>query len=183
MKSIKYIASVLVAALLMVGCASKPDVYVDPEFQGAPDWVQIPYVKGKISEMGTAPKNAMNDFGFQRELAMNNARNNLAKRLQVKVKSMFKTFSSQTSANGGTMDMTAESVSKQITKQSLIGTSQHAAWTSRSGTLYVLMTIDTNSVADLIEQNAQSSYKNDQAAYQKLLAARAQGELNKELEK
>ena len=125
----------------------------------------------------------MGNFGFQRELAMANARTNLAKKLNIKVKSMFKTFSSQTSANGGTFDMTAESVSRQITKQSLSGTTQESAWTSRSGTLYVLMTIDTKSVASLMEQNAKSSYKNDEAAYQKFQAAKAQGELEKALEK
>lgn len=187
MKSLKYIASGLVLALFVGGCTSSNEpekkVYVDPEFEGAPKWVKIPVVPGKIAEMGTAAKNSMNNYGFQRELAMTNARNNLAKRLQVKVKSMFKTFASQTSANGGTMDMTAESVSKQITKQSLNGTSQVDAWTSRSGTLYVLMVIDAKSVADLIEKNAKNSFKNDEAAYQRVLAAKAQGELSKELEK
>lgn len=181
MKSLKYIVSALALAFVLGGCG-KQDVYVDPEFQGAPDWVTVPYVKGKIVEMGSAPKNSAGNFGFQRELAMANARNNLAKKLNVKVKTMLKTFSSQTSANGGTFDMTAESVSKQITKQSLSGTYQHAAWTSKSGTLYVLMAIDTKSVADLIDKSAKSSYKNDEAAYQKFLAAKAQGELDKSLE-
>ena len=183
-KKIKYAIGSLAVVLTLSGCGSnEPDVYVNPEFEGAPDWVQLPYVKGKIAEMGSAPANKMNDFGFQRELALANARNNLAKRLNVKVKSMFKTYSSQTSANDGTFDMTAESVSKQITKQSLSGTSQHSSWMSKSGTLYVLVTIDPKSVSDLMEQNAKSSYGNDTAAYQRFLAAKAQGELDKELTK
>ena len=181
MKSLKYIVSMFVLALVLVGCGQPS--YVDPEFDGAPAWVQNPKADGKIAEMGSAPKNAMNNFGFQRELAMANARNNLAKKLSVKVKSMFKTFSSQTSANGGTFDMTAESVSKQITKQSLNGSGQEAIWTSRSGTVYVLMTLDAKSVAGLMEQQAKSAYGNDAAAYQKFQAAKAQGELSKELAK
>jgi len=185
MKKFRYIAGLLALTFILGGCGQepvKPKTYVNPEFEGAPKWVQVPKVKGKIVEMGSAPKNAMNNFGFQRELAMSNARNNLAKRLNVKVKSMFKTFSSQTSANGGTFDMTAESVSKQITKQSLSGTYQEDAWTSRSGTLYVLMAIDTKAVEDLMEKSAKSAYKNDQAAYQRFMAAKAQGELDKALE-
>jgi hypothetical protein len=180
MKSLKYLVSALVLAVVMIGCG-KPHGYVDPEFDGAPEWVMVPYVKGKVAELGSAPRNKMNNFGFQRELAMANARANLAKRLNVKVKSMFKTYVSQTSANGGTMDSTAESVTKQITKQSLRGSMQHAAWTSKSGTLYILMVIDTKSVADLMEQNAKSAYGSDQAAYQKFQAAKAQGELDKAL--
>ncbi|MEA2017292.1 MAG: LPP20 family lipoprotein [Campylobacterota bacterium] len=180
MKNLKYIVSVFVVALVMVGCG-KPDVYVNPEFEGAPAWVQSPKANGKIAEMGSAQPNKMGNFSFQRELAMANGRTNLAKKLSVKVKSMFKTFSSQTSANGGTFDMTAESVSKQITKQSLSGSGQEAIWTSKSGTVYVLMVIDTKSVASLMEQQSKSAYGNDEAAYQKFQAAKAQGELDKAL--
>lgn len=182
MKKVKYTLGTLVVAIGLIGCGSKEaKVYVNPEFEGAPKWVQIPQVEGKIAEMGSAPANKMNNYGFQRELAMANARNNLAKRLNTKVKSMFKTYASQTSANSGTFDMTAESVSKQITKQSLSGTSQKDSWTSKSGTLYVLVTIDPGSVSDLMEQNAKTSYGNDTAAYQRFLAAKAQGELDKAL--
>jgi hypothetical protein len=94
---------------------------------------------------------------------------------------MFKTYSSQTSANGGTFDMTAESVAKQITKQSLSGTKQESFWRSKSGTLYVLVSIDPKSVESLMEKSAKSAYGNDVAAYQKFQAAKAQGELTKEL--
>jgi len=178
----KFKLTIATATLLALfsGCGQPPQ-YVDPEFQGAPKWVQMPQVEGKIVEIGSAPKNKMNNFGFQRELAMANARTNLAKRLNVKVKSMFKTYSSQTSANGGTFDMTAESVAKQITKQSLSGTKQESFWRSKSGTLYVLVSIDPKSVESLMEKSAKSAYGNDVAAYQKFQAAKAQGELTKEL--
>ncbi len=181
-KTVKLAIGAFALATLLGGCG-QPDRYVDPEFKNAPAWVQMPKVEGKIAEMGSAPKNAMGNFGFQRELAMANARTNLAKRLNVKVKSMFKTYSSQTSANNGTFDMTAESVTKQITKQSLQGTTQEDAWTSPKGTFYVLMTIDPKSVASLMEKNAATAYQNDKAAYLKFQAAKAQGELTKELTK
>ncbi len=181
-KKVKFAFGSLAIAIGLVGCG-QPEIYVNPEYDGAPKWVQVPNVEGKIAELGSAPKNNMNNVGFQRELAMANGRNNLAKRLEINVKSMFKSYASQTSANGGTMDMTAESVSKQITKQSLSGTSQYDAWTSKSGTLYVLMVLDTASVAKLVEENAKTSFASDEAAYQRVLAAKAQGELTKELEK
>jgi len=180
---LRYLVSVVVLILFAIGCGKQPDRFKNTELEGAPSWVLTPKKDGMIVEVGSAPPNKMNNFGFQRELAMANARTNLAKRLNVKVKAMFKTFSSQTSANGGTFDLTAESVSKQITKQTISGSVQLDSWISRSGTLYVLVGIDANKVADMIANNAKSAYGNDIAAYQKLQAAKAQGELAKELSK
>jgi hypothetical protein len=183
-KMFKMFASILAVSFIMVGCGDpKPTSYVDPEFEGAPKWVMVPYVEGMIAEVGSAKPNAGNDFGFQREEAMANARDNLAKQLSLKVKNMFKSYKSATTAGGGTFDKTTESVSKQIAKQTLNGSRQKDMWRSKSGTLYVLVVLDTKSVSKLMGDAAKSAYQNDQAAYQKFMAAKAQGELDKELSK
>jgi len=177
------------AVTAFTGCAgtAQPEVeaaYVDPEFKGAPKWVTMPYVEGYIAEIGSAQKNAGNDRGFQREEAMANARDNLAKQISSKVSNMFKKFSSSTgSGDSATFDKSSESVSKQIASETLSGTKQKDAWISRSGTLYILMVIDTKSVTDMMEKATKTSFKNDKALYQKFLASKAQGSLDKELEK
>jgi hypothetical protein len=182
-KFLKIVVSVFALSFMFVGCGgnNEPAPYVDPEFQGAPKWVMVPFVQGAIAEMGSAPKNAGNDRGFQREEAMANARDNLARQISTKVKNMFKSFKSSTSAAGGTFDKTTETVSKQIAKQTLNGTRQKDMWISRSGTMYVLMIIDAKSVSALMEEASKSAYGNDEAAYQRFMAAKAQGELDKEL--
>ena len=115
---------------------------------------------------------------------MADARNNIAKLIEIKVDSMFKTFKSTTgTAKGGTMDKAIETVSKQIASRTLKGTKVKETWISRSGTLYVLMVIDTKAVIDMMDKSAKTSFKNDKAMYQKFLASKAQGELEKELEK
>ena len=178
-----------ISSIVFTGCwwDKEPEVknlHIDSELQGAPNWVMIPKVKGYISELGGAPKNAGNDFSFQREEAMANARNNIAKQITIKVDNMFKTFKATTGhGDNATMDRAIETVSKQVSSQSLSGTSVKDTWISKSGTLYVLMVIDAKSVIQLMEKSIKTSFKNDDAMYQKFLSSKAQGELEQELEK
>lgn len=182
---VKAALAAVTLAFVLAGCfgSSEPKTYVDPEFEGAPKWVQVPFVADAISEVGSAKKNAGNDMGFQREEAMASARDNIARQISTKVKNMFKSFKSSTTAGDGTFDKTVESVSKQITQQTLVGSRVKDMWRSKTGTLYVLMVLDSKSVSALMADSAKSAYKNDQAAYQRFMAAKAQGELDAELAK
>ena len=163
---------------------SMSKVYMDPELDGAPKWIMMPVVEGSISSMGSAKRNAGNDFSFQRQEAMADARDNMARQISIKVNNMFKSFKSATGQNtDATFDKSSESVSKQLASQTLSGTKVHDTWISRSGTLYVLMVIDTKSVEGLIDKQMKTSFKNEKAMYQKFLAAKAQDELSAELEK
>jgi hypothetical protein len=183
----KIFKSILLVAILslVVGCSSKqPEKYVNPEFAGAPKWVMMPKVKGYIADIGIAKQNAGDDFSFQREEAMSDARDNLAKQISVKVKNMFKAFKSTTGSNSDkTFDNSSEKVSKQLANETLNGSRLEDTWVSQSGTLYVLMVVDSKSVKDLVGKSIKTSYGNDKAMYQKFLASQAQGELAKELEK
>ena len=178
----------LVTATFLVGCGSttkpatpkKEAVYVDAEFQGAPQWVMAPFVEGAIADVGSAKRNAGNDFSFQREEAIADARNNLARQLSVKVNTMMKTFKSSTAE---TFDKSIESVSKQIASQTLVGSKTTKVWVSKTGTLYVLVVLNPEIVKNQMEKSIKTSFKNDKAMYQKFLASKAQGELDKELEK
>jgi len=163
------------------GCSQK--IYVENELKDAPEWVTIPKVKGYIAEVGSATTNSANDFNFQREEAMADARDNLAKQISIKVDNMFKSFKAVT-GNGqeSTFDKSIEKVSKQISSQTLYGTKINKTWISKSGTFYVLMIIDTNSVERFLEKTFNSSFKNDNALYQRFLASKAHIELKKELE-
>jgi hypothetical protein len=190
MKLKTILASTAVMASLFTGCAqpglntSSSSVYVDPEFQGAPKWVMMPFVNGHICDIGSAPRNAGNDFSFQRDIAMGNARDNLARQISVKVSNMLKTFKSSTGAGtDATFDNSASNVSKQIASETLTNTRVHDSWISSSGTLYVLMVVDTPTVENAMDKSVKTSFKNDKAMYQRFLHAKAQGELEQELEK
>lgn len=184
------LSTAVIGALFMSGCGKnepqkeEPQVYVDPELQGAPAWVLMPFVEGTICETGSAKRNAGNDISFQRNEAMADARDNLAKQISTKVANMFKSFKAATgSGKDSTFDKSTESVSKQIASETLKGTVVKGTWISKTGTLYVLMAVDVKSVEKSMEDSVKTSFGNDQALYQKFLASKAQGELDAELQK
>ena len=184
----KSLVTVGMASIVFTSCTTtQPKVsekYIDMELKDAPKWVMMPEVKGYIAELGSASKNAGNDFSFQREEAMADARDNLTKQISIKVNNMFKSFKSITgSGKDSTFDKSSEKVSKQIASQTLSGTKVKDTWISRSGTLYILMVIDTDIVSDMMEKAVKTSFNNNKALYQKFLASKAQGELEQELEK
>lgn len=188
------LGTAVIGTLFFTGCANQPNqitqptnqVYVDPELDGAPTWVLMPMVEGTIAEVGSAKKNVAGDISFQRNEAMADARDNLAKLISTKVKNMFKSFKSATgTGETATFDKSVETVSKQIASQTLNGTEVKGTWISKTGTLYVLMAVNSDAVANMMEKTikSNSSFKNDRALYQKFLASKAQGELDTELEK
>ncbi len=185
---LKSLMILAMASAIFTGCGGTKqpdvqDVYVDPELKGAPKWVMMPMVPGYVSEVGSAARNAGNSMSFQRDTAMTDARNNIAKQLSVKVGASFKSFTSTTgTGKASTFDNANERVSKQIANQTLRGTIVKDTWISRSGTLYVLMIIDTKTVEDMMDRTVKTSFKNDKAMYAKFLASKAQGELAKDLE-
>ena len=138
------IKSLLIASMssiMFTGCwwnneTVAEKTYVNPELKGAPKWVMIPEVKGYVAELGSASKNAGNDYSFQREEAMADARSNIAKQISIKVNTMFKNFKSAIGAQGeATYDKATETVSKQISSEVLSGTKVKDTWLSSSGTL------------------------------------------------
>ena len=183
--------SLLVISLISVmftGCSNKKEMiskeYNDLELKDAPQWVLMPEVKGYIAEVGSAALNEAKDISFQREEAMAGARANMVKQIEIKVDTMFKSFKAATgSGKDSTFDKSSESVSKQLATRTLNGSIVKETWISRSGTMYVLMIVDTKSVSSQMETSIKTSFKNDKALYQKFLASKAQGELEQELEK
>lgn len=183
------LGTIVVATLVMTGCSSKNQAssmmhssYVDPELDDAPAWVLTPVVEGSISEVGSAKKNAGNDISFQRNEAMADARDNIARQISTKTSNMFKNFKAATgSGTDATFEKATESVSKQIASETLQGSIVKGTWISKTGTMYILMAVDPKAVIKKVGEAIKTSYKNDEALYQKFLASQAQGELEAEL--
>jgi ribosomal protein S20 len=172
-------------SLLMVGCAgSKPkQELADPCFQGAPAWVINPQVEGAVAAAGSAKKSA-GGMQFTRDAAMANARSEISRVLEVKVKTMMKDFTQVTGVGDAqTVDKVTSSVSKQVSSQTLQGTMQKDAWFSPCGELYVLVVLDSAKVKSLTKQNVVSSLKKDAALWQQFQAQKAQNELDAAVDK
>lgn len=192
-KDILKLLSAAVATAVLTGCtggaapAAAPAPFVEMCMQDgaqAPEWTCNPYLEGSIVALGVAQKNAGNDQGMQRAEAIAEARVALVNQLNVKVSTMFKSFKATTgSGDSATFDKSNSQVSKQLASETLQGSRAVKTWKSAAGTMFVLVGISNEPVKQKMEAAVKTSFKNDGAMYQKFLAAKEQGELDKELEK
>jgi len=187
--------AVAAATVLLTGCMggakapeapkqAEPDFRCKQDNQLAPEWTCNPYLEGSIVALGIAQKNAGNDQGMQRAEATAEGRDALANQLSVKVSTMFKSYKATTgSGTDATFDKSNSKVSKQLASQTLNGSKGVKTWKSNAGTMYVLVGLSNEPVKQQMEKTMKTSFKNDKAMYQKFLAAKADGDLDKELEK
>ena len=187
---LKTTSVVLLATMMFTGCTQAPQTAAKPDFgckqngQPAPEWTCNPYMEGSVVALGIAQKNAGNDQSMQRAEATAEGRDALATQLSVKVSTMMKSFKETTgSGDAATFDKSVSKVSKQIASQTLQGSRAVKTFKDNAGTMYILVGMSTEPIKKAVENTVKTSFKNDNAMYQKFLNAKAQGDLDKELEK
>lgn len=136
---------VIATSLILVACggASKaPETpQSNPTLQGAPAWVtgdcrthfghqQVLCGVGTVSKVSSP--------SLARNAAMGRGRTEIARLLQVRVKSILTDYQA---ANGNVTNQVIEDDSKQITDMSLSGTRMAQYWIGPDGTYYALMTL------------------------------------------
>jgi hypothetical protein len=179
---------IVIVAVGIVGCSSKVDSIsqapkdIQNEFSNAPKWVLTQENEKGINAAGSAKiGNAGTQFAITEAEA--NARDQMARQMQIKVGNMIKNFTQQTGVGDGqSVDKVVKSVSKQVSKQELTGTQRKDMWISPSGELWVLMSMSEQSM-NAVKNAIKSSFQNDQALHQHVLVKQAQDELDKELDK
>jgi LPP20 lipoprotein len=189
---ILWISVVTASILLMGGCSNKVEsvvaqgapAQISMEFDGAPTWVQDPTVEGGLCALGTA-KIGPAGIGFATTEATGNGRDDLARQIQVNVSNMLKNFTQQTGVGDqAAVDKAVTDVSKQLAKQDLNGSKATKKWVSKTGTLWVLVTMqDPSKVSAAVKNAVKTSFKNDEALWQQFQAKKAQDELDASLAK
>lgn len=176
-----------VAVLVMGGCETAPDKVEPPEmkdeFANAPKWVLMPEMEGGLSSVGSA-KMSKAGIQFTRTSALANARDELARQMNLKVKNLVKNFTQTTGiGDDETVEKVSSSVSKQVANQVIAGSKQKDMWISPSNELFVLVVLDPSAAAEAVKQSIETSYKNEQALWQQFQAKKAHEELDSEIEK
>jgi hypothetical protein len=187
---INSILATAIAGTLFTGCGDAP-LPKDPDFKCrqdgvlAPKWTCNPYADGSIAAVGIAKMNAGNDKSMQRSEAMADGRDALASQISTKVSNMFKSYKGTTgTGTEATFDATTSKVSKQLANQTLNGSKSIDAWKNQeTNELYLLVVVSNEPVKKGMDKAIKTSFKNDNAMYQKFLASKADGELDKELAK
>lgn len=196
---VKSAVATLLLSTLFSGCVSQPQpsevkkpVEEKADFRCrqdgvlAPDFTCDPFADGAIVGLGIAKMNVGGDKSFQRSEAAADARDELARQLEVKVSNLFKKFKASTgSGKNATFDRATSEVSKQVATQTLKNTKQIGrSWRHpKTGELWLMVGISTDIVTNKMDDAIKTSFNNDKAMYQRFLATRANGELEEELEK
>jgi len=179
------ILGVIALAVMLTACG-KDDalkeaaecVFPDAPDESAPGWVcDLPVEGLAVSAVGVAEKSAAG-HSFMKNMAATDARVQLAQRMKVQVQNMVKQYAETTgAADAETVDKVNTSVTKQITDQTLLGTRIYKTRTSPNGTLYVLLGMDENAVAEATQNALKTSMGKDSALWQQFKAQKGQDEL------
>ena len=172
--------SILFIGFLLIGCSSKSPS--KNEYNNTPKWVRTPYMQGYITGLGIAPPNRGDDISLQRSEAMAVARDEIARTVETKVGGFFDKFSESV----GVKDKEAfardvKSKIRNVTKQKLKGARVKKTWMGKSGKLYMLMTLESSEVLDILTQKNSNLEKQD-VKFQRFLSEKNLKELEKELE-
>ncbi|KZZ44112.1 MAG: LPP20 family lipoprotein [Saccharospirillaceae bacterium] len=178
------------AATMLVACASNQPapqpvascVFADGSGQAAPEWVCGAPVNGiDLSAVGYADKSGAGP-NFMKQMAATAARVELAQTMKVEVQNMIKQFAETTGAGDSeTVDRVNTSVTKQITKETLVGSKIFRQMPTPSGGMVVLVGLDADTVTKLSEQALKTSMKNERALWQKFQAEKSFDELASEI--
>ncbi len=177
------VALTLVTMLTFAGCGSKPNPVgnmseVNQCLAGAPEWVITGGMEGGLSAVG-ASQIGKAGIQFARTAALGNARDEMARIINVKVNNMLKDFTQTTGiGDNEVVDKVTATVSKQVASEELQGATQRAVWTSPCNELYVLISIDPSAVQSSVKNSVATSYKNENALWQQFQAQKAQDELD-----
>jgi hypothetical protein len=152
-------AVVLAFGPLVLGCggAPSPKEALKAETVGLPAWALgkcQDALKNKSAICGSGSVQGMSNISLARSAAEGRARTELAKTLQVRVKSMLKDY--QAATQGGPQNDTAseqhiEDVSKQITDMTLSGSRIEDTFISDTGTFWALVVLDPDEFKDSLK--------------------------------
>ncbi len=179
------------AATFLAACSSNQPVpqqpvasciFADGSNQPAPEWVCGAPVNGiDLSAVGYADKSGAG-ANFMKQMAATASRVELAQTMKVEVQNMIKQYSETTGAGDSeTVDQVNTSVTKQITKETLVGSRIFRQMPTPTGGIVVLVGLAPEIVSNIAEQALKTSMKNERALWQKFQAGKAQDELAAEI--
>ncbi|MCP4146054.1 MAG: hypothetical protein GY752_12340 [bacterium] len=166
MKRLILAALLLSLVFVFTGCGGggpKPmDDIVANELDGAPDWV----IKGRGNNdkmiYGVGSVGGSKNVALMRSTALGRARTDIGRKLDLKVKSILKDYQSTTTGgeqfgSAANDEQHIEDTTKQVTEMNLAGTRQEETWISKTGTLYVLVSLDVKAFKDAVSSMTQLS--------------------------
>jgi hypothetical protein len=141
--------------------APVPHNALQADLVGAPRWVMAcaSAVQGKKTLIcGVGSIAGMSNIGLARSAAEGRGRTEIARSLQLRVKSMLKDYQSATQGGPGgklSSEQHIEDTAKQVTDLTLNGSRLQDSWISNGGTFYALMVLDVATFKDSLGEMKQ----------------------------
>jgi hypothetical protein len=169
------VASVLflaVMAAVLPACASKvaPSATTATAASNAPAWVDNPELEGHLTGVGSATKNPLGDKSMQRNAAVADARADLAKKVNARVKNAFEKATIQvTEAGGGNAQAVSDVASRimrdttqVLTDQNVSGTLVRQTWTDPAdSTMWAYVVASKESVDQAMREAAKAQIQKE----------------------
>ena len=169
----------LIAALVFMGCASKPVAVSDPDM---PPWINEQPPEGTLWGIGVYSNIQQN---MRLTMADSAARQDLARQLQVLAQGMVTDYARE----AGGIDNTAamqfqESVSRQIAQANIQGAVRDLVWTTADKkTLWMRLKLSKEDAAKTAAAEAQKAIESEAARYAEFKAMDALKMMDQQLEK
>lgn len=161
MNSIKSLTLLFTFLIILIisGCStSKVDdaVKID-EFINAPTWVNTKQLEGKISELGSSSKNELT-FVEQRDFALNNAKESLSNKLQVKIINIFKLLKDP-NVDEAVYEKKVSDETNTMLSNALRDSKIMKLWQSDTKTIYVLVSTDIQKIKEYFKIALKTTFK------------------------
>lgn len=188
MSKLKYVLPLLLVSLvLLAGCGTSSQKSTAGMGE-VPKWVASPQVEQGIAVTECVP--ASDNFSLDRKEAVANARASLAQQIQTKVRAMDKTYQRRIRADDKTTTGTTfETVSKQLTEETLKGTAPKQTgyeMLNEKKHMCVMLTMGGSQMKEFFdklmrEADADVNPQDEEILYQEFKAKQAQEEMEEEL--
>jgi len=181
-----YLAAAVLLALVISGCGNKhiDNQAMEEEFENAPEWVLTGHEKEEeeLSGVGVA-RIGEPGIQFAKTAATVQARNELARQLSVRINSLVNSVSRQAgTGEGRSAQHLASQISRQVAKETLIGSRQKDIWISPSSDLYVLVVMDKEQIKGAVRKQMDASFREDADKWKAYEDKDGTGELDKKID-
>jgi hypothetical protein len=179
---------ITLVSFMLISCASDGSSAKASKRKGkyanVPQWFFDPNVEGGIGAVGIS-KIGKAGLAFAKTDALSQARDELSKTISINVKNMIKNFTQEIGVGDDqTVDKVAQQVSKQLSANTISNSVQKNMYINEeTEEVYVHVVMDENKYKETLKSQTSSSFKNEKAMHQQMLAKKGQEDLDKEIAK
>lgn len=149
--------------------------------KNAPNWVYEPRIHGFVTQLGVTTNINKKEFNFHRQKALIHASHNLTKKIYIRTQKLYKDYEEE-KGKASTYDKDIKKFSEHISLKSLTHSKIKNSWISENNQLFIQIAVESDIVADQIQNTSKLLFDVDRDLYRAFLSNRAHKDINKVLE-